>query len=419
MTDTHGASDVAVNSPRVFLGVCTLAIFTLLSYGISGAAGQALFLNTYGSAALPRVWLAVALVSALSVAVINRFSARYNVVRLFVGCAHLSNLILVVLMAAHMADVPGMAFAIYVWKDIYIVVLVELFWTFANVAFGIRTASRTYGLYCAAGSIGTVVGSLAMKPLVPLMGTFHTLWLVVPSLWVAAYGCARLGRSIELPAPVARTTRGLAAWREGVGVLQASRYLTLLLIVVALVQGVIAITDYQYNDVIQATYAKPDDRTIAFGYFNAVISVGSFILQIFTGAILGKLGVRGTLLGIPMLVGLSLTAFVVAPSFATMAVAKVLGKSLDYSLFRAAKEILYIPLSYAEKTQGKALVDMLTYRVAKGGASVLLMGIASLGAQRYLGTLNTALVGAWGVLTYVIVRRYQAVKPPGVTARNL
>ncbi len=33
-------------------------------------------------------------------------------------------------------------------------------------------------------------------------------------------------------------------------------------------------------------------------------------------------------------------------------------KALDYSLFRAGKEMLYLPLSYGEKTRGKALVDI-------------------------------------------------------------
>ena len=54
-------------------------------------------------------------------------------------------------------------------------------------------------------------------------------------------------------------------------------------------------------------------------------------------------------------------------------------KAFDYSLFRSAKEMLYIPLSYEEKTRGKALIDMLAYRVAKGGASLLVAAMLALG----------------------------------------
>ena len=69
-----------------------------------------------------------------------------------------------------------------------------------------------------------------------------------------------------------------------------------------------------------------------------------------------------------------------------MVVVKVASKSLDYSIFRAAKELLYLPLSQAEKTQGKALIDMLTYRVAKGGASVLLLILKKAGAALFVAS---------------------------------
>lgn len=59
---------------------------------------------------------------------------------------------------------------------------------------------------------------------------------------------------------------------------------------------------------------------------------------------------------------------------------------MDYSLFRAGKELLYFPLSYQEKTQGKAWVDIFGYRVAKGGASLLLLLTAALPA-----------FGAWSI----------------------
>jgi AAA family ATP:ADP antiporter len=287
---------------------------------------------------------------------------------------------------------------------------VELFWTFSNVAFGIRTASKTYGLYCAAGSIGAIIGSLAMKPLVDAMGTFHTLWLVVPTLWTAAYGCKRLGKGLTLPEPAAKLGKKHDSWREGLTVIHNSHYLALLLAVVAVVQVVITVTDFQFNEVVQQQYLDPDARTTVFGYVNAVISGASFVLQIGTGLILERMGVRGVLLMIPGLIGLSLAAFVAAPTFASMAVAKILGKTMDYSLFRAAKEILYIPLSYAEKTQGKALIDMLTYRVAKGAVSLMLMGVAHFALQRYVGGFNAALCFVWLGLSWVILKRYRTLK---------
>lgn len=47
-------------------------------------------------------------------------------------------------------------------------------------------------------------------------------------------------------------------------------------------------------------------------------------------------------------------------------VAKSASKIFDYTIFKSSKEILYIPLSYEERTVGKAIVDMFSYRLAKG-----------------------------------------------------
>ena len=93
----------------------------------------------------------------------------------------------------------------------------------------------------------------------------------------------------------------------------------------------------------------------------------------------------------------------VLPRMITVAVVKVASKAFDYSIFRAAKEIFYIPLSHTEKTQGKAFVDMMTYRVSKGLVSLLLL---------FLGAISTGaiwlftMVGlvAWLVCVVWLVR---------------
>ena len=121
-----------------------------------------------------------------------------------------------------------------------------------------------------------------------------------------------------------------------------------------------------------------------------------------------RIGVAGALLAIPTLLGACVMGFVVAPRFAMIAIAKVCSKAFDYSLFRAAKEILYIPLSHAEKTQGKAFVDMMTYRVAKGATSLLLLGLISLSQPGLVGWLTLAVIALWIWITRRLVQNWKA-----------
>ena len=101
-----------------------------------------------------------------------------------------------------------------------------------------------------------------------------------------------------------------------------------------------------------------------------------------------------------------MSVFAIAPRFATTALTKVAGKCFDYSLFRAGKEMLYIPLGYAEKTRGKALVDIMTYRVAKGFASLLAIGLTLLDMLPLVTTLCLFCVGLWFIITWRVTRRY-------------
>ena len=80
---------------------------------------------------------------------------------------------------------------------------------------------------------------------------------------------------------------------------------------------------------------------------------------------------------------------------------------LEFSIFRASKEMLYIPLSRLEKTKGKALIDILIYRLSKGFSSVLLLTLAFFALSNYVLEVALALQIIWIVLTYVITQRYR------------
>jgi ATP/ADP translocase len=102
-------------------------------------------------------------------------------------------------------------------------------------------------------------------------------------------------------------------------------------------------------------------------------------------------------------------SFVLLPHFAIIVVVKIANKSLDYSLFRGVKEILYIPLSREEKTQGKGLIDIFMYRLARGLSSLILMGMIALGLTSFVMEFSLALAILWLVLATIITRRYQAL----------
>jgi len=387
------------------IGLCALAFGCMLSYAVARPACESLFLDAHGSEALPRVWILVAVFAAVTVGIYNRFSTRVDLVTLYGAVCVITGGLLTLLIVAWNAGVPYTGYALYVWKDIYIVVLVEIFYSFANAVFPIRNARWFYGLFGVFGSLGGIVGNLGVGELSKLIGTEQALWTMIPILLGCWVICRVLARRAGHRPTASRDDKPGAG--EGFAALRKSTYLLWMLALIGVVQVVITLVDYQYNGIVEELYPDKDLRTTIMGRVYAVVNTGTIVMHASVGPILRLLTIPRTLLSIPLLLGAAVVGFAVHPAFAAMAVAKVASKVFDYTVFRAAKEMLYIPLSYAEKTAGKALVDMLTYRVAKGGASLLLLVLALGATSVWISWINLALIAVWVAITVVIVRRFR------------
>ena len=154
-------------------------------------------------------------------------------------------------------------------------------------------------------------------------------------------------------------------------------------------------------------------RTAMIGKVYASIDLVSISLQLATGPILRLLGVPLVLLAIPGLLGAAVVGYALVPRYAAIAAAKVASKAFDYSLFRAAKEILYIPLSHPERTQGKAFVDMMSYRMAKGATSLMLLGLVALQRPDLTIWLTLACVGLWLWITMKLNQQRSSAEQAG------
>lgn len=389
------------------IGLSALAFAILASYAIARPATESMFLASHGAERLPMVWIAVALAATVVVAVYSRLAPGRHLSLLMATAASTSALAFAVLLAARHLGLGDFSAALYVLKDVYIVVLVEVFWSLANTIFKLKEARRLYGLFLLMGSLGGLVGNLGVGALAERIGTDASLATVIVVLLVVSAG-ARWMMPLFGEAAVAASSvemqRDLAA---GLRVVRGSAYLALLAALIAVTQLAITLIDFEYNTMIQVAYPDTDARTKVIGQVYSAIDVAAIGFQLGTAVILRVLGVGPTLITIPVLLGCAVAAFVVVPRFAVVAVAKVMSKAFDYSLFRAAKETLYIPLTYAEKTQGKAIVDIFTYRVAKGAVSFVLLALGAIGAVSWVRLLTLGLIAVWIAITVAIVRRYR------------
>ena len=400
---------ISLGERALFLRLNLLSFILLASYGLAQPTCQSLFVSAYGSRGLPWAWLGVTCVSVGTVVAVSRLSTHLPLWRMLQITSAVSALVLALLLAADRAGLPHAVFVLYIWKDVYIVVLVELFWTFANLAFGAEQARTTYGWFCATGTMGGMAGSFFAANMATRWGTHNVLWTAVPMLCIAI-GEARAARGVTA-APGSQVSAAppppRPAWRQAPAFLRQSPFVGWLILLVGVVQASMTVMDFQFNQAAQTYCHDTDGLTAMMGKVQGGINVASLVLQVATGSILRLLGLAGTLMIMPLALMATLMAFVWAPGLVPIIAAKVVGKSSDYSLFRAAKEMLYIPLSYTEKTFGKALVDILVYRVAKGGVSLILLALVGLHSDRAIGVVSVVLCGLWVWVTWRLLRVYR------------
>jgi AAA family ATP:ADP antiporter len=209
------------------------------------------------------------------------------------------------------------------------------------------------------------------------------------------------------PAKVAEAGGSLL---QAAQVVRRSSYLFLLVLLIGIVQVVVTLVDLEYNTVLEQTFPDTDERTSVIGRVYAAISVATLVLHALTGAILRLTGVPLVLLAVPALLAVGLVAYAGHPRFLMATVLKGASKVFDYTIFRAAKEILYIPLSYTERTLGKSVVDLLTYRLAKGAIALVLALVALVAAATdYSVPTAHVLCLVWIGITAVVVRRFRKV----------
>jgi len=403
---TRAASLSPIERTRLF-GLAALIFLILASYAIARPATESLFLEVHGSKSLPTAWLLVGLGSLVVVTVYNRFAATTDLVRIFGAVSAISAATLVAILAAMKTDLPGVHWILYLWKDLYIVVLIEIFWSFANCTVPEDRAKWWYGLFCVLGSLGGMAGNLGVGWMAQATSTQQSLWAVVALLGIAGAGGMVLARWAGVQADGPKEKPSLL---DGFKVLRSSRSLWLLMALIGTTQIVITLVDYQFSVAVETHYPDADARTAIIGQVYAAIDLASISLQLTTGPIIRLLGLHWVLMAIPGVLGCAVVGFAMVPKFLAIATGKVASKALDYSLFRAAKEILYIPLGHAERTQGKAFVDMMSYRMAKGATSLMLIGLVALGRPDLALGVTIACILLWIWLTAQLSRGHN-LKP--------
>lgn len=388
----------------------------ITAYYIAKPIRGALVVSELGAKSLPYIWIATAVLLAFFVGVygklIDRFSRKWlvTVTTLFFIAS------LLVIRYFLSFRLPWLTAVFYIWSDIFSVVMVEQFWSYTNDLFKIKDAKRFYALIGSGGILGGITGSALSAMLVKQFGTLNLVYICAGVLVLYLFfmlasesmvaADSKNDHTSEAPMDYKNRAAGndlLASFR----IVSGSPYAILILIMAVLTQVVSNLIDFQFNVTVESAGRSMDGKTAFFGnFFFWMNTISLVFMLLFTSPIQRNLGIFAALLVLPLFNCFGFALSLAVPLPLVIFGLKLFDKSLNYSINRASKELLYVPASRDIKYKAKAVIDMFIFRFSKILSSAVLIPVLAFFSWKAIQGFGLLLVGASVAVIFLISRHY-------------
>ncbi len=338
----------------------------MLAHQVAGkAVRDAVFLGARPVTDLPGMMILTALLSVLAVPVYSRLLARLGPRRL----VPLGFLVSAVghLIEWHFSGRAATPIVVYLHVAAFGALLLSGFWSLASELFDPHAARQQFVRIATAGSLGGIVGGLAVERIGAWAAADASLLLLGGLHAACAIGLWPLCRSVR--------ERGRPAVREGMawtGVLGASPQVRDIAMLVVLGTAGAAIMDYLLKSRAAAEYAGGDLLQF-FAIFYTAVQVVTFAFQaIVVAPVQRRLGVGRSVTMLPLGLGVGALGALLFPATPVFAVARGTESVLRGSLFRSGYELLFSAMSPQEKRRVKTFLDVACDRAGDAlGAGIV------------------------------------------------
>lgn len=386
--------------------------FIILAYYQVKAASRSLLIEYGGAEALPFAWLYSALALVAVIAGYHRVVARFERARVVLASLLVFAALLVLFRTVFTPRDLVTATAFYVFVDIFSVVLVEQFWSLTDSVSSNDEGRRSFWFVGTGGLVGGVLGGLLASWLVrytpletpDLLYACAGLLLVVWGLNLLMYRAGVYAEVHEAP------SQNAGDWQ----VMFRDRYLVLIALLLCCSQLAQPVVEFQFLHMAEREYTELDARTAFISEFFSLLGVISIGVNVLLTPLMHRLfGAIGGLMLQPLVLAASSSVFWFSPSLWTAGAMKISDRGLSYSINRASKELLYIPVDPVLTYQAKAWIDMVGYRLFKGiGSGLILLALGVLpaeGAAIDLSWVTLAICAVWTLTVLGMARAYRAV----------
>lgn len=371
-------------------------------YACLRPAAHALFITQFGAKMLPWAWFFSLPINFLIVAGFNKIQAYCGSKKLhliFPLCVVAINVILTLGLKGN----PKICFAFFLWKDLYILLMFQQLWSQIHASIGQGVGRKLYGLMYGAGAIGSLLGSS-----IPAMWTLNTDNYLFCTLFIYPFVWGLQKALVSNKEHVPFEKKNEASAMEGIKQILTSRELITIGLLVALMQMVAALSEYNFSFHLEKNFHDLASRTEASAFVMSFMHMLTLGLQLALSLVsLEKLGIKRGHKMIPSVLCLCSVVYLIVPGFKTASLGYGFAKSLDFSLFSVLKESLYAPLDKAFKYEAKSFIDIFVYRGAKTVMSLGLIAFSSWHSSWFFGALLVVLLLIWFYIASIRLVSYK------------
>lgn len=363
-------------------------------------ASRSIFITALGADSLPYVWIATAVALALTIGLYHHLIALFSRFHVVLGSCALVIAVLVGFYPLLGGNGLVQAFAFHIFVDMVSVILVEQFWSLTNTTFTTDAGKCWYGLIATGGLLGGVIGGSVSSLLISRTGleTMDLLLVaagIIGLLALLTLLMGRLGLYYEHPGVRNHHHHASADWHA----ILKHRYLLIIAAILLLAQMAEPIIEYQFMKVVEANIEGREARTAYLGGFFSVMSAVAIGINLFITPLVHRwFGVMAGLFAQPVSVMIGSLLYLSSATLFTGAFLKIADRGLSYSINRASKELLYVPIEPLLMFRAKAWIDMFGYRMFKVLGSLLILLLT----QWLPWTLSAAQLG-WLVLGICLI----------------
>jgi ATP:ADP antiporter, AAA family len=294
----------------------------------------------------------------------------------------------------------------YIWLGIFNLFMVSQFWAFANDIYTEDQGKRLFPLIGIGMSLGALVGSSMVSPLVKRfqLGPYLLMLIAAAILGICLLLILMVHRQETRQAPsiLVHQSRQPLGKEGGFQLVLRDRYLFWIAVLIVLLNVVNTTGEYILGKFVIAEAAKAGGNTKVFisqfyGNFYSTVNLLGLVLQaLVTSRVFRLVGVRGALFVLPVLALISYSGLALLPVLAVVRWTKILENSVDYSIMNTVRQALWLSTSREAKYKAKAAIDTFFSR----GGDVLQAGIVFVGSSLGAGItgfswINVGLTIAW------------------------